>query len=90
MDVEARARWFAYSRARDRMLDASDTEHAPWNIVNTDDKRGGRLNCISHLLSNVPYDEPDWKPVHLPERDPADAYDDKAAMKGRRYVPEIF
>jgi len=90
MDVEARARWFAYSRARDRMLDASDTEHAPWNIVKTDDKRCARLNCISHLLSSVPYDEPDWEPIDLPERDMSDAYDDKAAMKGRHYVPEIF
>ncbi|RMF95298.1 MAG: polyphosphate kinase 2 [Gammaproteobacteria bacterium] len=90
MDLEARRRWYAYSRARDAMLDATDTEFAPWHIVRMDDKHAGRLNCITHLLSLVPYRHSHPDPVELPAPDPADAYDDQASMQGRRYVPERF
>src|SRR5262249_8754230 len=54
-DLCSRSRWFEYSRARDMMFDATDTEFAPWYIVPSDDKRRARLNCISHLLSLIPY-----------------------------------
>ena len=56
MDLESRRRWYAYSRARDLMLDATDTEHAPWYIVRADDKRRARLNCIAHILRLIPYE----------------------------------
>src|SRR5438093_2150654 len=57
MDLESYARWNAYSRARDLMLEATDTKEAPWHIVRSDDKRRARLNCIAHLLSLIPYKE---------------------------------
>ena len=76
MDTEARKRWYAYSRARDDMFKASDTDFAPWYVVLTDDKRRARLNCISHLLSMVPYKELPREIPPLPERDKSDAYDD--------------
>ena len=53
MDLESRRRWYDYSRARDRMLEATDTSYAPWYIVRSDDKRRARLNCITHLLSLI-------------------------------------
>ena len=55
MDLPSREKWYEYSRARDRMLEATDTKHAPWHIVRSDDKKRARLNCISHLLSLIPY-----------------------------------
>src|SRR5262249_48725593 len=57
MDLESYSRWYAFSRARDKMLDATDTEEAPWHIVRSDDKRRARLNCITHLLKLIPYEE---------------------------------
>jgi polyphosphate kinase 2 len=88
MDLESRRRWYAYSRARDQMMDATDTEYAPWHIVRSDDKRSARLNCISHFLSQIPYKKHTPDKVTLPERDEADAYDDAASMKERRYIPD--
>ena len=90
MDLESRRRWYDYSLARDAMMDATDTEDAPWHIVNNTEKRLGRLNCISHLLSQVPYQSKAQKSVELPERSTKNAYDDEATMKDRRYVPAIF
>src|SRR3954465_1282518 len=55
MDLPSRERWYDYSRARDRMLEATDSKHAPWYIVRSDDKKRARLNCISHLLSLIPH-----------------------------------
>src|SRR6185503_15323277 len=55
MDLPSRERWFDYSRARDAMLDATDTKHAPWHIVRSDDKRRARLNVIAHILSVIPH-----------------------------------
>ena len=57
MDLPSRSRWYDYSRARDMMLEATDTKVAPWYIVHSDDKKRARLNCISHLLSMIPYPE---------------------------------
>jgi len=90
MDLESRRRWYNYSRARDTMLDATDTEEAPWHIVDNTDKRTGRLNCIAHLLSQIPYEIIEPNPVELPERLKESEYDDRAPMKERRYVPEIY
>ena len=90
MDLESRRRWYAYSRARDMMMDATDTAQSPWYVVRSDDKRKARLNCISHFLSQIPYKKQESPDVALPERDRSDAYDDDEPMEGRRYVPEIF
>ncbi len=90
MDVEARRRWYEYSLARDRMLDATDTGHAPWHVVKADSKRKARLNCISHLLSLIPFEDTEFEAIELPERSKEHEYDDRATMRGRRYVPERF
>ena len=65
MDIESWTRWYDYSRARDLMLEATDTEHAPWHIVRSDDKKRARLNCIAHLLSLIPYEKLPRKKVKL-------------------------
>ena len=67
-DLCSRSRWFDYSRARDMMLEATDTEFAPWYIVRSDDKRRARLNCIRHLLSLIPYKKVPREKVKLPKR----------------------
>ncbi len=87
MDLESHRRWYDYSRARDEMLLATDTPFAPWYIVNADDKKRARLNCISHLLSLIPYEETKREPVKLPKRQKPHGY---AEPKNRRYnfVPE--
>jgi polyphosphate kinase 2 len=90
MDLEARRRWYEYSLARDRMFDVTDTSQAPWYVVEADDKKEARLNCISHLLSVIPYEDLDGDTVNLPRRSTEHEYDDKATMRGRRYVPERF
>ena len=90
MDVESYSRWYDYSRARDKMLKATDSRHAPWYIVRSEDKRRGRLNCISHILSTIPYKKIHRPKVKLPKRSDKGAYDDQASLKGRRFVKELF
>jgi len=90
MDVESYSRWYDYSRARDKMLKATDSKHAPWYIVRSEDKRRGRLNCISHILNAIPYKKIHRPKVKLPKRSNKGAYDDIATLKGRRFVKEIF
>jgi polyphosphate kinase 2 len=90
MDTESYMRWYEYSRARDAMMMATDTDYAPWYIVRSDDKKRARLNCISHLLSLVPYTDPQLEEVKLGRRNLKEKYDDEAALKGRRFVPEKF
>jgi polyphosphate kinase 2 len=90
MDLKSRRRWYDYSRARDDMFAATDTTHAPWHIVLADDKKRARLNCISHLLNHIPYEEVPREKIRLPERDDANAYDDRATLASRRFVPERF
>ncbi|CAB1243365.1 TPA: polyphosphate kinase 2 [Vibrio cholerae] len=67
MDLESRQRWAAYSRAKDEMFAYTDTKHCPWWVVPSDDKKRARLNCISHLLSSVEYQEIEHAPISLPE-----------------------
>ncbi|EJF1125452.1 polyphosphate kinase 2 [Vibrio cholerae] len=67
MDLESRQRWAAYSRAKDEMFAYTDTKHCPWWVVPSDDKKRARLNCISHLLSSVEYQEIEHTPITLPE-----------------------
>jgi polyphosphate kinase len=90
MDLESYRRWYDYSRARDLMLKATDTKHAPWYIVRTDDKRRGRLNCISHILSRIPYKKISKKNVKLPKRSTKEKYDDQTPLKGRNFVAERY
>jgi polyphosphate kinase 2 len=90
MDTESYKRWYEYSRARDAMMTATDTEYAPWYIVHSDDKKRARLNCISHLLSLIPYKDPQLEEVKLGRRNLKDKYDDEAVLKGRRFIPAIY
>jgi hypothetical protein len=90
MDLPSRTKWFEYSRARDKMLAATDTKNAPWYIVRSEDKRRARLNCISHLLKLIPYKKLKRPKIDLPERSEKGAYDDIASLKGRKFVPEKY
>src|SRR4030095_16697541 len=90
IDLPSRKRWFDYSRARDMMLKATDTRHAPWHIVRSDDKKRARLNCIRHLLSLIPYKRLPREKVKLPKRSMKRAHDDQATLRGRKFVPEKY
>jgi polyphosphate kinase 2 len=90
MDTESFNRWYDYSRARDAMFKTTDTDFSPWHIVPSDDKKRARLNCISHLLSQVPYKELPRPRVKLGKRELKNKYDDKAALEGRRIIPEKY
>ncbi len=90
MDVESYGRWYDYSRARDMMLKITDSKHAPWSIVRSDDKRRARLNCISHILSLIPFKEVKRPKVKLPNRSDKKKYDDQASLKGRNFVPQRY
>ncbi len=90
MDLESYRRWYDYSRARDQMLSATDSAHAPWHIVRSDDKRRARLNCISHILKSIPFKRVKRTKVKLPKRSSSGAYDDEATLKGRHFVTERY
>jgi polyphosphate kinase 2 len=89
MDLRSYSRWVDYSRARDAMLSATDTSWAPWYIARTDDKRRGRLNIITHLLTLVPYEPLEHKPVKLPNRQASGDYVEPEASHGQ-YIPTPF
>jgi hypothetical protein len=72
------------------MLTATDTEYAPWYIVQSDDKKRARLNCISHLLGLVPYEDPQLEKVKLGRRNLKGKYDDEAALQGQRFIPAKY
>ena len=74
MDLKSYGRWYDYSRARDDMFAATDTAWAPWFVAHTDDKKRGRLNIISHLLSQVPYKPLEEDDITLPKRQKPDDY----------------
>src|SRR6478735_7008263 len=88
MDLLSYGRWFDYSRARDEMLRETDTSWAPWFIAHTDDKKRGRLNIISHLLSQVPYQPLEHRDIELPARQADKEYVEPQLPL--RYVPEKF
>ncbi len=90
MDLPSRSRWFEYSRARDLMLKHTDTKHAPWYVLRSDDKKRARLNCIRHLLSLIPYKRVKREKIELPKRSMKEAYDDQATLRGRKFVPEKY
>ena len=88
MDLKSYSRWYDYSRARDAMFAATDTAWAPWYIAHTDDKRRGRLNIISHLLSQVPYKPLAHRDITLPNRQRAGHYVEPDLPL--RYIPTPF
>jgi polyphosphate kinase 2 (PPK2 family) len=90
IDLPSRERWYEYSRARDMMLAATDTKHAPWYLVRSDDKKRARLNCIKHLLGLIPYKKLPRDKVKLPKRSTKQKYDDQETLKGRTFIPEVY
>jgi polyphosphate kinase 2 (PPK2 family) len=88
MDLKAYSRWFDYSRARDAMFAATDTDWAPWYVAHTDDKKRGRLKVISHLLSQVPYTPLAPQDVTLLKRQGARGYIEPDLQL--RYIPTLF
>jgi polyphosphate kinase 2 len=88
MDLEARRQWGAYSRAKDEMLEHTDIEEAPWNVVHADVKRHARLNCITHLLDQFDYEDLTPDPVELPERGPR--ADDRPDIDEQNWVPAVY
>lgn len=90
MDLPSRSKWFEYSRARDLMLDATDTKWAPWHILRSNDKKRARLNCIHHILKLLPYESVPREKVKLPKRSMKHSYDDQASLKKRKFVAEKY
>lgn len=88
MDLESHRRWYDYSRARDAMLAATDTAASPWYIVPSDDKKRARLNCISHILGSIPYEEISYKSPKLPPRQKRKSYVEP--KQTRRAVPQLW
>ncbi len=88
MDLEAHHRWYDYSRARDAMFEATDTPASPWYVIHSNDKKRARLNCITHLLSLIPYKELEIKPVKLPKRQSPNGYNEPE--RAYHLVPEVY
>ena len=88
MDLESHRRWYDYARARDVMFAATDTPWSPWYVVNADDKRRARLNCIAHFLSMIPYQEIPREKVTLPPRQKAKGY--QKPSHTFRFIPEKY
>jgi len=89
MDLTARERWVDYSKAKDAMFAATDTRQSPWWVVQADDKRAARLNCMSHLLSTVPYEDLTPPPIELPPRRDDGTYV-RPPMSEQRFVPARY
>jgi polyphosphate kinase 2 len=89
MDLESRTRWVDYSRAKDEMFRYTDTKLAPWVVVESDDKRRAHLNCISHLLSLIPYEQVEAEPITLPPRQAEGSYI-RPPMTEQTFVPRRF
>ena len=89
MDLESRARWQEYSRAKDEMFAHTDIKQAPWYVVNSDIKKNARLNCISHFLSLIPYEDLTPEPIVLPQRKATVGYV-RPPISDQTFIPEIF
>lgn len=89
MDLESWNRWVEYSKAKDEMFKFTDTKFSPWFCVNADDKRKARLNCISHILSMIPYEDVTPTPIELPPRKIDNNYI-RPPITDYTYVPEIY
>ncbi len=88
MDLEAQARWYDYSRARDAMFAATDTPQSPWYVVPSDDQRRARLNCITHFLSLIPYEDVPREPIKFPKRQEKGDY--KEPDYPYRFIPDKY
>jgi polyphosphate kinase 2 (PPK2 family) len=89
MDLESRRRWVDYSRAKDAMFCHTDIKQAPWYVVNSDDKERARLNCITHLLSLIPYEDLTPEPLELPPRQKDNGYV-RPPLTDQTFVPEVY
>jgi len=89
MDVQSRTKWVEYSRAKDMMFKYTDIKQAPWFVVNADDKMRARLNCISHLLSMIPYEDVKYENIKLPPRQSDKDYI-RPPVTDQTFVPEIY
>ena len=89
MDLEGRARWVDFSKAKDTLFAHTDIKQAPWYVVNADSKKAARLNCISHLLSQIPYEPVPWEEVEVPERQQRVGYV-RPPMSDQTFVPELY
>jgi polyphosphate kinase 2 len=89
MDVESRKRWVEYSKAKDTMLSHTDSKHSPWWVVDADDKKRARLNCIAHLLQQIPYRDMVPVEIELPPRQ-ADTGYKRPSMASQRFVPKVY
>ena len=89
MDLESRARWIEYSRAKDEMFKYTDIKQAPWYVVNSDVKKRARLNCISHLLTLIPYEDLTPDPIRLPPRQDDIGYV-RPPFSDQTFVPEEY
>ena len=89
MDLEGRARWVEFSKAKDTLFAHTDIKQAPWYVVNADSKKVARLNCISHLLSMISYEDVPWEEVELPERQERVGYV-RPPMSDQTFVPEVY
>ena len=89
MDTESRSRWVEYSRAKDEMFKFTDIKQAPWWVVNSDDKKRARLNCITHLLSMIPYKDLTPEPTKLPPRQDDVGYE-RPPITDQTFVPEVY
>ena len=89
MDIEARDRWVDYSRAKDAMFEYTDTKDSPWFVVDADDKKRARLNCISHILERIPYEDVLPPPIKLPPRAEQRGYI-RPPLESQTFVPARF
>jgi polyphosphate kinase 2 len=90
MDVQSFDRWYDYSRARDMMFKVTNSKHAPWYVIRSDDKRLARLNVISHILETIPYKKLSRDKVKLPKRTHKGRYDDQASLRRMKFVEERY
>ena len=90
MDLESYKRWYEYSKARDLMLKSTDTKYAPWHVLRSDDKRRARLNCIAHILKQIPAERLPRPKISLPKRSNKNKYDDATGLKNRSFVIERY
>ncbi|MBI5113684.1 MAG: polyphosphate kinase 2 [Rhodovulum sp.] len=89
MDIESRARWVDYSKAKDAMFAHTDTKKSPWNVVDADNKKRARLNCIAHLLEQIPYGHVQPAEIELPPRQLDDGYR-RPKKSSQRFVPAVY
>ena len=89
MDLESRARWVDYSKAKDAMFEVCDIAQARWNVVNADSKKRARLNCIRHLLTQIPYKDLTPEPIELPPRQKRKGYV-RPPITDQHFVPEVY